>query len=45
MMDIVDMYIFGKKLAAHGIYNVRHRDKGSKEAYYDGVILLSNISA
>jgi P4 family phage/plasmid primase-like protien len=38
----VDMNIFGKKLAAHGIYNVRHRDNSSKEAYYDGIILLSN---
>jgi hypothetical protein len=36
------MNIFGKKLAAHGIYNVRHRDRGPKESHYDGVMLLSN---
>jgi P4 family phage/plasmid primase-like protien len=39
----VDINIFGKKLAAHGIYNVRHRDEGSKEAYYDGLILRNDI--
>jgi phage/plasmid-associated DNA primase len=39
----VDMNIFGKKLAAKGIYNARHRDNGPKEAYYDGLILRNDI--
>jgi hypothetical protein len=37
------MNIFGKKLAAKGIYNVRHRDNGPKEAHYDGLILRNHI--
>jgi P4 family phage/plasmid primase-like protien len=39
----VDMNIFGKKLAAKGVYNARHRDNGPKEAYYDGLILRNDI--
>jgi putative DNA primase/helicase len=39
----VDMNVFGKKLAARGIYNVRHRDDGSREAYYDGLKLREHL--
>jgi P4 family phage/plasmid primase-like protien len=39
----VDMNVFGKKLAARGIYNIRHRDHGPKEAYYDGLLLREHI--
>ncbi len=38
-----DMAVFGKKLAAQGIYNVRHQDYGPREAYYDGLKLLKDI--
>lgn len=39
----VDMNVFGKKLAARGIYNVQHRDHGLKEAYYDGLLLKHHL--
>lgn len=39
----VDMNVFGKKLAGRGIYNVRHRDDGSRGAYYDGLRLLKHL--
>ena len=37
------MNVFGKKLAARGIYNVRLRDHGPKEEYYDGLTLREDI--
>ncbi|MGB7954170.1 MAG: hypothetical protein WCF23_09330 [Candidatus Nitrosopolaris sp.] len=37
------MNVFGKELAAPGIYNVRHRDHGPKEAYYDGLTFREDI--
>ena len=37
----VDMAVFGKKLAAKGILNNRHMDRGSSEHYYDGVLLVN----
>lgn len=39
----VDMNVFGKRLAARGIYNVRHREHGPREAYYDGLMLREHI--
>ena len=37
------IHVFVKKLAAPGIYSVRHRDHGPKEAYYDGLLLRDDI--
>lgn len=39
----VEMSVFGKKLAARGIYNTRHREYGTREAHYDGVMLQRQI--
>jgi len=40
----VEMSVFGKKLAARGIYNTRHREYGAREAYYDGVNLRRQMN-
>ncbi len=39
----IDMNVFGKRLAARGIYNVRHREHGPRESYYDGLVLSEHI--
>jgi len=39
----LEMNVFGKRMAAWGIYNVRHREPGSREAYYDGLVLREYI--
>jgi len=38
-----EMSAFGKKLADQGIYNMRHQDDKSRERYYDGVKLLTDM--
>lgn len=37
------MSVFGKKLAGKGIYNQRQQNDKSRERYYDGVKLLTNM--
>jgi hypothetical protein len=40
---LVEMSVFGKKLAGKGIYNQRHQNDRSRERYYDGVKLLTDM--
>ncbi|MFZ0514249.1 MAG: hypothetical protein WAM14_21775 [Candidatus Nitrosopolaris sp.] len=35
--------VFGRKLSAQGIYNRRHQEDKSREAYYDGVVLKQGM--